>query len=663
MKNVNIRRKRSNKEKNGFWSRWISVILCLTLLMGTLTGCEEEKPEEKTVVTIMYSNSFDHLKKLIEGTYPDISLEYEHLSYPSEQLRRVEKGAGPDIVVLPQPSSEIAEKYLLDIGDMQASTAYDGTVMRQLQVDGTTYFLPLPGQYSGYIVNETLFQKAGISIPESRQELLDALVEMKKQGIGVGEDGINFTISSDFNSWLGMYYVGYMVPDFLGTVKGDAWLAGLRKKEETFAGVWDSMLDFTDQLIDAGVMDAASMGKQRNLILYRSRMSDGSLAAVFGDSALYQQCVAKNRANVQAGTAPEYSYRMLPLLSDEGNTPWLLLAPSAYIAVNAAADEKKQEAAKKILDLLSTPEGQEAVMEDLKMGVSYLRDYQSKEAFVPKGLEEYAQAGYVYHVQFPDRTIEYLGSQVRQVLAGKITLQEALETVDRYHYEGSEAVDYDLSVVGTLEHDMLFQNYNVRLGETEIGNLLADSVAEASDAPIAVVNGGGIRGSLYQGEVYGEDLLAVCPYDNTITVLEMSGQVLWDMLENGLSKITRDDIPGGRFLQVSGICYTYDSSKPVGQRLAEVKLVDGTALDTEGTYQVAVNNYMAGSQGYAEGNGDGYEMLNCYDEQTPKGEVTLIRDMDLTYRDALALYFANRQGVPVHKELEGRIVDLSGQGQ
>ena len=37
-------------------------------------------------------------------------------------------------------------------------------------------------------------------------------------------------------------------------------------------------------------------------------MSDGSLAAVFGDSALYQQCVAKNRANVQAGTAPEYSY-------------------------------------------------------------------------------------------------------------------------------------------------------------------------------------------------------------------------------------------------------------------------------------------------------------------------------------------------------------------
>lgn len=661
MINVIIRKKYRGKEKIWFLSRRVAVILCITLLAGILTGCAE-KQVEKTVVTVMYSNSFAHLKELVEETYPDISLQYEHLSYPSEQMRRIKKGAGPDLVILPQPFRDEVETYLMDISDIQASTAYDGTVMRQLQVDGITYFLPLPGQYSGYIINETLFQKAGVPIPNSRQELLDALTEMKNQEIGVGEDGINFAISGDFNAELGMYYVGYMVPDFLGTVEGEAWLAGLRAKEETFAGVWNSMMDFTDQLVDAGVMDAAATGKQRNLILSRSRMADGSLAAVFGNSALYQQCVAENQANVQAGTAPEYSYRMLPLLSDEGNIPWLLLAPSDYIAVNASVDDKKQEAAKRILDLLSTPEGQKAVMEDLKMGVSYLRDYESEKVFVPEGLEEYAQAGYVYNVRFPDRTVEYLGSQVRQVLAGKITLEEALETVDRYHYEGSEVVDYDLSVIGTLAHDMLFQNFNVRLGETEIGNLLADSVAEASGAPIAVINSGGIRGSLYEGEVYGEDLTAVCPYDNTITVLEMNGRTLWNMLENSLSKITKDDIPGGRFLQVSGIRYTFVSSKPVGQRLAEVELADGSALDLDGIYEVAVNNYMAGSQGYAERNGDGYQMLNCYDEQTPKGEVRLILELDMTYRDALALYFDNHQDTPVSKKIEGRIVDLYGQG-
>lgn len=64
---------------------------------------------------------------------------------------------------------------MLDISDTQASTAYDGTVMQQLQVDGITYFLPLPGQYSGYIVNETFFRKAGIPLPISNQELLEAV--------------------------------------------------------------------------------------------------------------------------------------------------------------------------------------------------------------------------------------------------------------------------------------------------------------------------------------------------------------------------------------------------------------------------------------------------------------------------------------------------------
>ena len=408
-------------------------------------------------------------------------------------------------------------------------------------------------------------------------------------------------------------------------------------------------------------MDAAAMGKKRNLILSRQRMSDGTLAVVFGNSALYRQCVTDNQALAEAGTAPAYSYRMLPLLSDEGNEPWLLLAPSAYIAVNAGADEKQREAAKRIIELLSTPEGQAAVMEDLNMGVSYLRDYQEEDIFLPEGLEEYIQAGYVYQVQFPDRIVEYLGSQVRQVLAGTKSLAEALEAVDRYHFDGTASVTFDLSVVGVVEHDLPFQNYNVRLGEAEIGNLLADSVAEASGAPIAAVNSGGIRGSLYEGEVYGEDLSAVCPYGNKIVVLEMKGRTLWDMLENGLARITRDDIPGGRFLQVSGLRYTFDSSLPVGRRLVEVTLADGTALADDTTYQVAVNDYMAGSLGYAEGNGDGYSMLNFYDEQTPKGEVSLVLETELTYRDALALYFENRQGIPVSKKLEGRILDLAGQ--
>ena len=95
---------------------------------------------------------------------------------------------------------------------------------------------------------------------------------MKELGIGVGEDGINFSISSATNAELGTYYAGYMVPDFLGTVDGVDWLAAFRRKEATFTGTWESMLTLTDQMVEAGLLDTAAMGRKRNLIRDAQRM-------------------------------------------------------------------------------------------------------------------------------------------------------------------------------------------------------------------------------------------------------------------------------------------------------------------------------------------------------------------------------------------------------
>lgn len=150
----------------------------------------------------------------------------------------------------------------------------------------------------------------------------------------------------------------------------------------------------------------------------------------------------------------------------------------------------------------------------------------------------------------------------------------------------------------------------------------------------------------------------VCPFDNQIIVLEMKGQTLWDMLENGLSTWT-DEFPSGRFLQVSGIRYTFDSSKPIGSRLVSVTMPDGTALDVSASFQVAVTDYMAGAKTYVEGNGDGYTMLNYYDDTIPKGNVTLIKETGLLYRDALAQYFEQHRDSVVDVKLEGRITNLA----
>lgn len=638
----------------------MSALLCLAMLAGLAVGCGDSSGEadNKTVVSILYTSSFSKLEELVESTYSDIDLQCEIMPYSTEELRRLKKGNGPDLVITLQPSSAEMQEYLADISDTSASSAYDGTIMKQMMLDGKSYLLPLPGEYSGYIVNETLFEEANLPLPANNQELVSALEKLKELGLGVGEDDTNFAIQSESFSDLGMFYLGYMVPDFLGKMEGVKWLADYRDKESTIAESWGNMFNLTDSLIEKGLLDKGALGRQRNSIRSRLRMGEGTLAAVFGNSTLFSQCQEDNKTAVTSGKAPNYSYRMLPFLSDEGNEPWLIFSPSAYIGINADSSEEKQEAGKRVLELLSTQEGQDAVIEDMKMGVSCLKNYESNGSYIPVGVDEYVESGYIYNVNFPDKIIEYMGSSVQKMMAEKMTKEEVLQAVDQYYYEGSETVDYNLSVVGVMEKDLLLQNFNVRREETELGNFLADCVAEVTGAPIAVVNGGSIRSSLYAGEIYGDDLEALFPFDNQIVIMEMDGQTLWDMLENSVSTCS-DEFPGGRFLQVSGLRYTFDSSKPAGGRLREVTLPDGTAIDKKEKYQIALNNYMTGTVGYSEGNGDGYTMLNWYDSTFPKGSVVLIEETNLTYREALQLYFDKHEDKAAGAELDGRIKDLA----
>ncbi|MBU5628226.1 extracellular solute-binding protein [Oscillibacter sp. MSJ-2] len=638
--------------------RGIASILSVSLLLLALAGCSRQAPEGKTVIKVLYSNSFQQLKTLVESTYDDIALQVEITPYSSEQLRRLNRGVGPDLVIMPQPDSNLVQKYLLDISDTKASAAYDGTIMSSAKIDGKTYMIPLPGVYSGYVVNETLFRQAGLALPSDNTELVASLSKLKEKGLGVGEDGVSFSIMSDYNTSVGLFYVGSMVPDFLGTVEGVKWLADLKSKQASFTGTWEQSFTLSDALVDAGVMDPAAIARQRNSVLCPQRLSTGTLAAAFGDSTLYCASIAGNREAAEAGTAAPYSYRMLPLLSDKGNASWFLFSPSALMGVNKTISEEKQDACKRILDLLSTQDGQDALIADLGAGKSCLTGYQQQGELIPNGVEEHVESGYIYNVLFPSKTVEYLGGYARNVMAGSCTAEEALQAIDQFYLAGTDESEYDFTVIGMMSRDLLLESFNVRRKETELGNFIADCVADVSGAPIAVVNGGGIRASFYQGVVYGGDLAVVCPFDNQIIVLEMRGQTLWDMIENGVSTCT-EEFPGGRFLQVSGLRYTFDSRKPAGSRLTAVTTPDGVALDRNAVYRVAVTDYMAGAKTYAEGNGDGYTMLNYYDDGTPKGAVTLVKETGLNYRDALSQYFEQHRDTAVDAALEGRISDLA----
>jgi len=180
-------------------------------------------------------------------------------------------------------------------------------------------------------------------------------------------------------------------------------------------------------------------------------------------------------------------------------------------------------------------------------------------------------------------------------------------------------------VVGTTEFPLNGQRADVRSRETNLGNLAADSTiwgAQQNGFPnvdVALKNSGGIRDSIEGPTIIRLAVQAALAFDNTLTVLEMTGDQLLAATENSVS---RAEFTDGRFPQIAGMEFEFDTgfapieaetsvSDPSRVRNLTVTKHDGTVVDlvADGvadpaaladTYELATNSFTAtGGDGYA----------------------------------------------------------------
>jgi len=156
-------------------------------------------------------------------------------------------------------------------------------------------------------------------------------------------------------------------------------------------------------------------------------------------------------------------------------------------------------------------------------------------------------------------------------------------------------------VIGTTAVKLDGERELVRAGETNLGNLITDAMIETSGADLAITNGGGIRASIEAGEITKGEVITVLPFGNYIVTKTIKGSDIKAALEHGT-----DAYPElkGAFPHVSGLTFTIDTSKEVGNRVVSI-LVNGQALDMEKEYVVATNDFMAAG-------GDDYTMFADY---------------------------------------------------
>jgi 5'-nucleotidase len=173
-------------------------------------------------------------------------------------------------------------------------------------------------------------------------------------------------------------------------------------------------------------------------------------------------------------------------------------------------------------------------------------------------------------------------------------------------------------------------------GESALGNLIADAQRASTGAQFAFMNPGGIRQSLDAGEVLWGELFAIQPFSNDLVSMDLTGAQIDLLLEQ--QWINQTPI---KILKVSGLTFTWDAARAIGDRVVEIRDGSGNLLDPNATYRVTVNSFMAGG-------GDNFLVL-------PSGTNRVVGAVDL---DALVEYVESL-AQPFTAQIEGRITRLN----
>ncbi|HYC87636.1 MAG TPA: bifunctional UDP-sugar hydrolase/5'-nucleotidase [Thermoanaerobaculia bacterium] len=194
-------------------------------------------------------------------------------------------------------------------------------------------------------------------------------------------------------------------------------------------------------------------------------------------------------------------------------------------------------------------------------------------------------------------------------------------------------------------HIRVAKPFRRSFGETALGDMIADALREYAATDFAIVNSGGIRADLPAKNLTYADIFAVSPFDNYPTIVTMTGAQVVETL-----RLTSTGVRG--IMQVSGLRYTVDAArdndKPAGERnrIVSVTRTDGTPLDPDALYTVAMPDFVAAG-------GDNTESVMS---AIPRDRINISYARPI--RDVLVEVWAKKPQ-PLEPRVEGRITILN----
>ncbi|MEK0315224.1 ABC transporter substrate-binding protein [Cohnella sp. 56] len=376
----------------------------------------------KVKVRMSYWNKEDSMKtllQLIEDKLPNVDLEYQFIDatqYDTIIKTQLAAGEAPDIIGGLIDETTVKLGYFEDLTPRFAGKYYDSGTS-YVTFDGKLYGLPQASWFNGIYYNVDLFNKYNLQIPKTLDEYFAVAKTFQDNGIkpqAIGLKNANVAMQS---------FIALALNDYIGLPEGKSFDEAFRTGSASMKEALLPALNTWTEYLKLGIFTKDMLGLEEEQAI--DEFTSGK-AAMFQTGPWYMDTFKQKNPDMNIG--------MFPNLGTKGGPGWMVGGPGVAFGINAKSTAK--EAAFQVLELLSTPEGQEAYWNDNKGGSSFLKGVEFEMPAEYRDAQEAFKQGNVY---FPPNgwgvlrnpIIDELGKMIQAVVGGQATPEQALASVDK----------------------------------------------------------------------------------------------------------------------------------------------------------------------------------------------------------------------------------------